>query len=80
MYVCNDGPRFETPAEVRLYAQWGGDVVGMMRNVLDTFVFVTEDRPLEADLRATIARIQQRHWQLYVESTAAEPTADGGQG
>jgi 5'-methylthioadenosine phosphorylase len=29
VYVCNDGPRFETPAEVRLYAQWGGDVVGM---------------------------------------------------
>jgi 5'-methylthioadenosine phosphorylase len=29
VYVCNDGPRFETPAEIRLYAQWGGDVVGM---------------------------------------------------
>lgn len=28
-YVCCDGPRFETPAEVRLFAQWGGDVVGM---------------------------------------------------
>ena len=28
-YVCCDGPRFETPAEVRLFASWGGDVVGM---------------------------------------------------
>ena len=28
-YVCCDGPRFESPAEVRLFAQWGGDVVGM---------------------------------------------------
>ena len=28
-YVCCDGPRFETPAEVRLFGQWGGDVVGM---------------------------------------------------
>jgi len=28
-YLCNDGPRFETPAEVRLFAQWGADVVGM---------------------------------------------------
>ena len=28
-YVCADGPRFESPAEVRMYAQLGGDVVGM---------------------------------------------------
>ncbi len=28
-YVCADGPRFETAAEIRLYANWGGDVVGM---------------------------------------------------
>ncbi|MBC8103972.1 MAG: S-methyl-5'-thioinosine phosphorylase [Cytophagales bacterium] len=28
-YLCNDGPRYETAAEVRLFAQWGADVVGM---------------------------------------------------
>ena len=28
-YVCTDGPRFETPAEIRMYAQMGGSVVGM---------------------------------------------------
>ena len=28
-YVCVNGPRFETAAEVRLFAQLGGDVVGM---------------------------------------------------
>jgi 5'-methylthioadenosine phosphorylase len=28
-YLCCDGPRFETPAEIRLFAQWGADVVGM---------------------------------------------------
>jgi 5'-methylthioadenosine phosphorylase len=28
-YLCNDGPRYETPAEVRMFAQWGGDVAGM---------------------------------------------------
>lgn len=28
-YLCNDGPRYETPAEVKLFAQWGADVVGM---------------------------------------------------
>ena len=28
-YVCTDGPRFESAAEVRMYAQLGGDVVGM---------------------------------------------------
>lgn len=29
VYVCTEGPRFETPAEIRAYAQLGGDLVGM---------------------------------------------------
>ncbi len=28
-YVCANGPRFETPAEIRMYAAMGGSVVGM---------------------------------------------------
>lgn len=28
-YLCAEGPRFETPAEIRMFAQWGADVVGM---------------------------------------------------
>jgi 5'-methylthioadenosine phosphorylase len=28
-YVATNGPRFETPAEIKMYAQVGGDVVGM---------------------------------------------------
>lgn len=28
-YFCAEGPRFETPAEIRTYKSWGGDVVGM---------------------------------------------------
>jgi 5'-methylthioadenosine phosphorylase len=28
-YLCAEGPRFETAAEIRLYANWGADVVGM---------------------------------------------------
>lgn len=28
-YLCVEGPRFETPAEIRMFAQWGGDLVGM---------------------------------------------------
>lgn len=28
-YLCFDGPRYETAAEVRLFASWGADVVGM---------------------------------------------------
>lgn len=28
-YVCTDGPRFETPAEIEMFAKWGGDLVGM---------------------------------------------------
>ena len=28
-YVCTNGPRFETSAEVRMFARLGGDVVGM---------------------------------------------------
>lgn len=29
VYVCTEGPRFETPAEIRMFAMLGGDVVGM---------------------------------------------------
>lgn len=28
-YLCTDGPRFETPAEIKAYATWGASVVGM---------------------------------------------------
>jgi 5'-methylthioadenosine phosphorylase len=28
-YVCTEGPRFETPAEIRMFKQLGGDLVGM---------------------------------------------------
>lgn len=28
-YVCTEGPRFETPAEIRMFQQLGGGVVGM---------------------------------------------------
>jgi 5'-methylthioadenosine phosphorylase len=28
-YLCTEGPRFETPAEIRMFAGWGADVVGM---------------------------------------------------
>lgn len=28
-YLCFDGPRYETAAEVRLFSSWGADVVGM---------------------------------------------------
>ncbi len=30
-YLCADGPRYETSAEVRLFASWGAHVVGMTR-------------------------------------------------
>lgn len=29
VYVATNGPRFETPAEIRMYGMLGGDVVGM---------------------------------------------------
>ena len=28
-YVCTEGPRFETPAEIKMFQKMGGDVVGM---------------------------------------------------
>jgi len=28
-YICTEGPRFETPAEISMFAQLGGHVVGM---------------------------------------------------
>ncbi|MGI6296467.1 MAG: MTAP family purine nucleoside phosphorylase [Armatimonadota bacterium] len=29
VYIGVEGPRYESPAEVRLYASWGADVIGM---------------------------------------------------
>ncbi len=28
-YICTEGPRYETPAEIKAYSTWGADVVGM---------------------------------------------------
>lgn len=28
-YICTNGPRFETPAEIKMYKLWGADYVGM---------------------------------------------------
>ncbi len=28
-YICTEGPRYETPAEIKAYSMWGADVVGM---------------------------------------------------
>ena len=28
-YITTDGPRYETPAEIKVYSLWGADVVGM---------------------------------------------------
>lgn len=28
-YICTDGPRFETPAEIKMFKKWGAQVVGM---------------------------------------------------
>lgn len=28
-YVCTEGPRFETPAEIKMFDKLGGDIVGM---------------------------------------------------
>lgn len=37
----------------------------MKAAVFADFAFVEDDRPLEADLRATLERIRARHWALY---------------
>lgn len=28
-YICTEGPRFETPAEIKMFKQWGAHLVGM---------------------------------------------------
>lgn len=28
-YICTEGPRYETPAEIKAFSLWGADVVGM---------------------------------------------------
>jgi histidine ammonia-lyase len=37
----------------------------MLDNIQQDFAFVSEDRPLEKDLRLFIEKIRQRHWALY---------------
>lgn len=37
-YVCTEGPRFETPAEIKFFQMIGGDVVGMT-NSPEVFLF-----------------------------------------
>lgn len=27
-FICVEGPRFETPAEIRMYSRWGADIIG----------------------------------------------------
>ena len=29
VYICTEGPRFETVAEIAMFTQWGADIVGM---------------------------------------------------
>jgi 5'-methylthioadenosine phosphorylase len=29
VYICTEGPRFETPSEIRMFRDWGADIVGM---------------------------------------------------
>ncbi|GAC1318853.1 MAG: S-methyl-5'-thioadenosine phosphorylase [Chloroflexota bacterium] len=28
VFLCTEGPRFETPAEIRMFRQWGADILG----------------------------------------------------
>lgn len=42
-----------------------GSVNQIIANVQQDFKFVVEDRPLEAELRLCIERIQNQHWKLY---------------
>lgn len=40
-------------------------LLSMKKSIFADFAFVEEDRPLEADLRHAIARIQRREWSLF---------------
>ena len=59
MYVCTNGPRLETKAEIRLYARLGCDVVGM---TLSTEVSLLR----EAGIR-TLALAYSINWAAGVE-------------
>lgn len=42
-------------------------VLDMKESVFSEFEFLTEDRPLEGDLRLFVAKIQDQAWALYDE-------------
>jgi histidine ammonia-lyase len=41
------------------------EIAGMREQVFSKFEFLTEDRPLEGDLREMVSLIQGREWALY---------------
>lgn len=43
-------------------------MIGLFDQVCESFEFLAEDRPLEDDLRATIAAISAKHWEVNHES------------
>lgn len=65
-YLCTNGPRFESPAEIRAYAGWGAELVGMT-----TLPEVTLARELEL-CYATIAISTN-----YAAGLAGQPLTHG---
>src|SRR3954452_9818959 len=37
-FLCVEGPRFETPSEIRMYHRWGADIIGTPLSDLDQLV------------------------------------------
>ena len=74
-YVCTEGPRFETAAEIKMYEKLGGDIVGMTASpelvlareaemCYATFALVT-------NMAAGISKTQLSHQEVYDEMKVA---------
>ncbi len=46
-----------------------------MQQFAGDFELLTEDRPLEHELRAMVSKIQQRHWSIYQSAKQQQPVA-----
>lgn len=56
------------------FSELSPQVQHFVQAVAQDFELVEEDRPLEAELRAMIDKIQQQHWPLYTSAAAQQTT------
>ncbi len=77
VYLATQGPTFETPAEYRMFHNWGGDAVGMS-TVPEVIVAVHQGMrvfgiSIITDLGGFVDAVQVSHEEVTIAADAAQP-------